>query len=214
MTPAMLETSPSFKTGNWTNLSNTQCISQFQRPLVLSWAELLVVVDSTANETLLSQNNPIKPGLISTSNDDPLAGSDYSWMCPDLSSCTDNFFTDTSSFRACRKSLCSLVASSWRIGVGGQAGVQNATLYSVQNCYARPAVDHCKVQFIPSILIIVVVCNVVKMICMGASFWRKGWNRSLVTIGGSFVLQVSLFALLPSSRLAIIRLTFRRTQMQ
>src|ERR1700744_6698566 len=62
--------------------------------------------------------------------------------------------------------------------------------YSVQSCYARPAIEHCKVQFIPSIMMVVIVCNVAKVASICLSFWRKGWSRSLVTIGGLCTLLV------------------------
>jgi hypothetical protein len=180
----MLETSSAYKTSNWTNLTNAQCISAFQHQLVSSWIEVLVVVDSSANETLLSQYNSYTPGA-------PLSGSStpvYSWMC--------------------QSSSCSPppAASSWRIAVTDYPGYSNLedTFYSVQNCYAKPAVEHCKVQFIPSLMAVVILCNVVKVICISKSFWGKGWSRSLVTIGGSFVPQTCFFAYHLLSRLAVV----------
>jgi hypothetical protein len=168
----MLETSSAFQSSSWTNLSNIQCISDFQHQLVSAWAEVIVVVDASANETLLTKSNPIATADPSTGR----IGPPYSWMCQDAE--------------------CSSppVADSWEVTV--------TTPLPVQNCYARPAVEHCQVQFIPSLMAVVIICNAVKAICISKSFWRKGWNRSLVTVGGALIPKLTVSIVTQYSALA------------
>ncbi len=151
----MFENSPAFLNATWVNLTNSECISGFGHQLVSSWAEVVVIVIADTNETALAASNPY--AVPSPYDLTPISSS---WMCNDQ-------------FQSCHPN-----ANSWSLTIDGGSSA------SVVGCYAKPAVQHCKLQFIPSLTAVVIVCNAAKAICISISFWRKSWSRSLVTVGG------------------------------
>ena len=52
----------------------------------------------------------------------------------------------------------------------------------LQYCLSVPAEEHCKIQFSLAIMIAVIVCNLIKTICMSMIAWNRG-PEPLVTLG-------------------------------
>lgn len=53
---------------------------------------------------------------------------------------------------------------------------------TVDYCLAHRVQEHCKLQFSVTIMIVVIVCNLVKAICMGVIAWKQD-QQPLVTLG-------------------------------
>lgn len=47
-----------------------------------------------------------------------------------------------------------------------------ASCYPVSHCLGREATEHCKTRFNLPIMISVIVCNLVKVLCMDAIVWK------------------------------------------
>ena len=52
----------------------------------------------------------------------------------------------------------------------------------LQYCLSVPAEEHCKLQFSPAIMVLVIVCNLIKAICMSMAAWKQD-TEPLVTLG-------------------------------
>lgn len=48
-----------------------------------------------------------------------------------------------------------------------------ADVTDIQYCFSRPVEEHCKLQFSLAIMIVVIVCNLMKTICMSLSAWKQ-----------------------------------------
>ena len=53
---------------------------------------------------------------------------------------------------------------------------------SIDYCLAQKVEEHCKLQFSLVIIVIVILCNLIKTICMGMTAWKRDW-QPLVTLG-------------------------------
>ena len=67
-------------------------------------------------------------------------------------------------------------------------GYSTASLYDsdppewLQYCLSVPAEEHCKIQFSLAIMLAVILCNLIKTICMSMIAWNRG-PEPLVTLG-------------------------------
>lgn len=69
-------------------------------------------------------------------------------------------------------------ADSWALSNASDSSVS----YKVSHCMAAKAQEHCKIRFNTSFVVAVIVCNLIKAICMGIVVWRLD-PFPLVTIG-------------------------------
>lgn len=89
-------------------------------------------------------------------------------------------------------------AQDWSIGIGnGSGSTQLAISYElapsllnetkenetrVQYCLSKREEEHCKLQFSLAIMIVVIICNLIKTICMSSIAWKQDLEP-LVTLG-------------------------------
>lgn len=67
----------------------------------------------------------------------------------------------------------------------GSASILNSTVvdqWDVQQCWSQRSEEHCKLQFSPIIMIVVIICNFIKLVSMAWIAWRKD-PEPLVTLG-------------------------------
>ena len=139
-------------------LDNQQCIKVYSNSINSANADLLLMT-STANST----NSAIlyQPDVEST-----LAVRSASWICQvdpgDATGCDNGYQPN---------------ATNWTLHITG-----DGITVQVQYCLSQPVQEHCRLQFSLAIMIIVILCNVIKAVCMGLVVWRKG-PEPLVTLG-------------------------------
>ena len=131
-------------------LDNAACIEQYKDSIISAYADVLVVT------TVANKSNSLIdlwPGAASdsVSAGDTSIGQTVDWICP------------PSAFNgAC------VTASKWSIDYG-----PNDNIAKVQFCLSQEVPEHCKLQFSLAIMIVVIVCNIVKAICMGFIVWKN-----------------------------------------
>ncbi|KAI4216696.1 MAG: hypothetical protein LQ351_001185 [Letrouitia transgressa] len=54
--------------------------------------------------------------------------------------------------------------------------------WDIQQCWSQRSEEHCKLQFSPIIMIVVIICNLFKLVSMAWTAWRKD-SEPLVTLG-------------------------------
>ena len=59
--------------------------------------------------------------------------------------------------------------------------IPGKTIY-VQHCLSQPEKEHCELQFSLTIMIVVLICNLIKTVCMGTMAWKQN-AEPLVTLG-------------------------------
>lgn len=90
----------------------------------------------------------------------------YQWLC--------NYYTVKED--ACTTQNASLFGSSWQI---------LPTNYPIETCYSEKVPPLCKLEYGSLLVVIVLICNIVKTICMSITAWKL-WrldNPVLATIG-------------------------------
>ena len=81
--------------------------------------------------------------------------------------------------------------------IPGGSGANGAVLGSQHNapvryCYSQPVSEQCKANLVPTFLIVVIICNVIKMACFGCALYITKKRQPLCTTGDaiqSFIQQ-------------------------
>ena len=145
-------------------LENKECVDVYSAPIISTYSDLLFVTSniSVNNSLLAMAGNVDSPIIINTTqNAAGLQGS--------------NVF--------CMFLLC------------GRPGTvpdpQNMTFddfgpypaaYVVEYCLSKPVEEHCKLQFSLTIMIAVIICNMIKTVCMTIILWKQD-PEPLATLG-------------------------------
>ena len=139
-------------------LDNAACMKAYQNRLLSARRNLLAV---TSTKPLNSSN------LINVLSEVPGSHSDPNgWICSFLPGQIVNDVRIT-----CDINLAVQHANSWSLGG-----------YNIEYCLSEVVEEHCKLQFSKTIMIVVTVCNLLKVCCMlSAILWQS--EESLVTTG-------------------------------
>lgn len=158
-------------TTSWTKLDNEACVKAYSPSIISSRADV-VLVSSTPNSTnsLLSMYADVQAQIISTSTLDSLG-----WMCSIPAFPNDGLCPNFQTVKNPR---------DWSIWIYADGRLYGPAPIAtpVQYCLSQPVQDHCKLQFSLAIMIIVILCNLVKAICMGFIVWKRD-PEPLVTLG-------------------------------
>ncbi|KIK53476.1 hypothetical protein GYMLUDRAFT_178964 [Collybiopsis luxurians FD-317 M1] len=149
---------------SWEILSPSDCIKAYASDFVSDRGTVVPVVgDQVSNGTLISV------GSTSTgSNNDP-----FLWICSGIGDIAE---------RNCLSAWRDIDPSNWTIHADMYSSNVTQQLLRVNYCISRPVTPRCQLEFNLPVLIVVVVLNVVKVICMGiAALMLK--DNPLVTIG-------------------------------
>ena len=143
------------------NLSSRDCLKKYVGPIISNRADVILVSSNRSTNwqppELLIANFPVE--FSEYSSEDYGAGA---WMCK-IEDANDMNYCDLQ--RA---------ASSYRSDAFEDQ--------DVQYCLSQRAEEHCKLQFSAIIMVIVVVCNLIKLGCMGYVAWRQD-PEPLITLG-------------------------------
>ena len=140
-------------------LDNKACIEEYSKEIMSTRSNLLLV-SSHENDTnsILAMWHNVSPNFGESGVYHP------PWVC-DL---PEEFYTGH--HPECNPGKIAADASTWTMG--GRP---------IQYCLSEPVEEHCKLQFSVGIMIIVIICNAIKMAVMGHVAWTQPSN--LVTVG-------------------------------
>ena len=135
-------------------LDNEACLNAYSSPLQSAWSSVLLVT-SQINKNGSYLNETIQTHLGS------LQTLPFCYFLPqdDLAACDQQGFIDP---------------NHWRLNVKGDP--------QVAYCMAFPAQEHCQVRFSVNLMIVVLICNCIKIACFGFIAYRAD-ARPLVTLG-------------------------------
>lgn len=143
-----------------TKLDNAACIKAYGTDYVSSYGDLLLVSSpKNATNSVLSWDSIWPPDIGSGS----VRWNTYDWIC--LDSGGDGYDPPCEPDEAIAK------AGEWTLG--GQP---------INYCLSRKNEEHCRLQFSLVIMIFVILCNLVKTICMMVIVWKEK-AATLVTLG-------------------------------
>lgn len=148
-------------------LSNDACFKSYGQDFITDWANVLIVVDDppSYNESLLNVIENLSEDSGTWVCNGPVGGATFCQNPQDVSNAADWVVP---------VSLAS--DDSWDCGIS-----VNATL-PAKYCLAQPTQEACRIGVIPSLLIIVLICNIIKIVCLVWTITRLR-IEPLVTLG-------------------------------
>ena len=143
----------------WQNMTNSKCLAEYGREFVSTYGDLLAVSHA------LNDSYSIKR-LTSAIPNSGYSSSSYYWMCLDYPYAQYGLEP-----RMCRLSNILKVVDNW-------------TIMSdlVDYCLSRREEEKCYLQFSRTLLIVVIICNFVKVVCMTLMVYQHD-SEPLVTLG-------------------------------
>ena len=152
-------------------LENEACRNIYGASLIAANADVILVT-STENST------------------DSLFGVEIEETSNLVSRAHDGFHSDSDFFSDCvpdqaqnpLKSCITPSTAEWSIPFIFSSSSPETQQLSIQYCLSQPVPEQCKLQFSLAIMIVVIICNIVKAVCMGLIAW-KGDPEPLVTLG-------------------------------
>ena len=165
-------------------LENKACLQAYTAPIISANSDLLVVSTySNSTNSLLYWDVDQDSQLIRDSTVDASGGH--------ANNCSLSILLLTN----CDPSGVINNAQDWsiRIGNGTQLAISYEVVSSplnetkeietrVQYCLSKREEEHCKLQFSLAIMIVVIICNLIKTICMSSIAWKQDLEP-LVTLG-------------------------------
>ena len=153
-------------------LENKECVEVYTAPIISTNSDLILV------STYSGSNNSVL--YYDYSQDSQLLLDSY----PTFGGCSFPVL------RNCDPSTVIANGQNWSIDV---ADIQGETSYiipvdppvnetSIQYCLSKRVEEHCKLQFSLVIMIVVIICNLIKTICMSIIAWKQD-SEPLVTLG-------------------------------
>ena len=150
------------------NLSNAECVQAYANPIVTRRSNVVLVtaLPSDENNSVLNLLPDIRPGFDFAAR---YSGFDYpsasAWTCFTKPHCNytikHNYVNEDT-------------PTNW--------DTWSSNLASVDYCLSEREEDHCKLEFSIAIMIIVIICNGTKALCIGLLVWKKDL-RPLTTLG-------------------------------
>lgn len=139
-------------------LDNAACMKAYQSRLLSDRRNLLAVTSAKP----VNSSNLLNVMLELPNGNDPTG-----WICLFLPARTNK----RGRLITCDVNLAVQHADSWK--VGGEA---------IEYCLSETVEEHCKLQFSKIIMVVVIVCNLVKVCCMLSAILKQ-FGESLVTTG-------------------------------
>lgn len=145
----------------WQRIENMECIEAYGGPLVVGLSDV-VVVSSQPNMT-----NPVLDIIDVEYNADYVA--DNSWICS--MNGTEYVNSEEDDAPKCDIKRIAANATNW-------------TIYDalVSHCLTQPIQPNCGLRYSTTLMLIVIVCTLVKVLCIALALWRMDRNP-LMTIG-------------------------------
>jgi hypothetical protein len=157
-----------YKAGQLIRLEPSECMDEYAKEYQFQNSHVLLVAEAI-NRTLPSYIDMTPPRLHRDNGTRFDFGRNYhdsfGWICEQLN-------RDFLRFNYCSLHRHRIDPSDWR-------PLQSKVLY----CLSSPAVQRCKLQFVPPLAWTVVVFNFAKVLLLGIVFWDAKGTSPLLTIG-------------------------------
>lgn len=172
------------------SLNNSACIEAYTAPIFSTKSDLLVVCNyTTADNSLLALLPNVESRSVNTNLDYALCL--FPGTC-DASTNSQNWSTDDFARTIANPKNYSFF--SRELGFVSEELDQelereldeSMTGKRVQYCLSQRVEEHCKLQFSLVIMIIVIICNLMKTVCMAWIAWKQD-PEPLVTLGDAVV---------------------------
>ena len=141
----------------WQKLDNAACIRAYAQPYVSARGDI-VAISSTMNGSALIEING--PGDVGSGN--------YDWLCS---------INPAVVGKSCDVDYTLKNALSWTLSDN-----TNSDFWPIQYCFSQPILERCQVHFSIIIVGVVMVCNLLKAMCMLLAL-RNQSLQPLVTLG-------------------------------
>lgn len=152
---------------SYVKLQNKECVDTYSAPIIFTNSDLFLVSDyQDANNSLIWSVPDITPRLTS-GNSSVFC---YLELCDGTGAITN---PRNLSFNTSELSQRYSIDNDYRATPG---------LSSIDYCLSRRAKGQCKLQFSLTIMIVVIICNMIKTICMAIISWKQD-PEPLVTLG-------------------------------
>ena len=162
-------------------LENNACIEAYTAPIISSESDLLVVLnDSEASNSVIALLHNVDPQLVHATSE--YAFCLFPGTC-NASTNPQNWSTDGFARAATLAEKNGLFNEVLGF-VPDYVDYMDGTY--VQYCLSQQVEEHCKLQFSLVIMLIVMICNLIKTICMGWIAWKQD-PEPLVTLGDAIV---------------------------
>ena len=141
----------------WQQLDNAACIRAYAQTYVSARGDVVAISTTMNSSTLIKISHPHGPGSES-----------YSWLCSNNPAWNDEL---------CDVDHTLKNALSWAL-----SDDSNTHSWPIQYCLSQPASERCQVHFSIIIVGVVMVCNLLKALCMLLAL-RYQSLRPLITLG-------------------------------
>ena len=149
------------KNNSFVKLESKECVDTYSAPIISTNSDLILISDC------------------------PDAGNSLIWYDQDVNS---PLIDGPGRSLLCDRGLClqpgnlsfNISELGWRSGNYSVSGP--APVCSVDYCLSKRVRENCKLQFSLTIMIVVIVCNTMKAVCMAMISWKQG-PEPLVTLG-------------------------------
>jgi len=160
------------KASTLTVLDTAQCLQAYDTAFQSAWSNLLVVVDANASSPNWLNTITYHPGIPTLA----VAGLGLSGPSPDwLCGVWEGFYHLEMSVQdyPCEVGALLEDASHWKLPIticenfsadGLCLGTKKQVTLPVLSCLAEPATEHCSLEILPEFLLIVIVCNAIKIV--------------------------------------------------
>ena len=162
-------------------LENKQCVETYTAPIISAYSDLfLVSSDLHATNSLLT----LYPYAYSQ-----LINNIYNQQNPDEGDsdnrvnifCMMDLICDEAGIVTNPQNL-SFVSSEMLFSSHNHVNGTIPGLSFIDYCLSKPVAEHCKLQFSVAIMIVVIICNMIKTVCMNIILWKQD-PEPLVTLG-------------------------------
>ena len=153
---------------SFVHLDNKECVDTYTAPIIPTNSDLLLISDTNATNSLIWYELEMVSNLVS--------GENGSFFCG-LTSCQKD--GTVSNPRDLSLNASALLAGS---EYDKLVNVTIPEITYIDYCLSKRVREHCKLQFSLTIMIVVIVCNMVKTVCMAMIFWKQD-PEPLVTLG-------------------------------
>ena len=161
-------------------LTVEQCIKAYGQDQLSNRQHVLLVVDSNATSSVNTDSSllAIYYNTYTVAEDTHFL---FLWMCQALS--VGDLINGGE--WSCPSELLKNNVDNW---IPGNSGANGAVMGSQQNapvrhCYSQKAPEQCKANLVPTFLIVVIICNVIKLACFGCALLISKKDQPLCTTG-------------------------------
>lgn len=162
---------------SFVKLENKQCVETYTAPIISTHSDLLLVSsDLHATNSLLSQYISADSQLINDVFNQQHGGvfDIRSTFCVLGLNCND------AGAVANPQNLSFITSDLLRHSYNHVNGTIPGLSY-IDYCLSQPVAEHCKLQFSVAIMIVVIICNMIKTVCMTTISWKQD-PEPLVTL--------------------------------